>query len=223
MTAEPFMRVLSDYRLSETQKMHWQRVLRGLMHALFPKSRPDILRTTLFPWMKAIRSRSAAHDRWTAPGRRRNRCPLKGLRCFPMFRSESGPDAGRSYGHQPAYHGRLQHGGYVLYRTAQRSTASRGDNARYAVLHVPTAFAQPVRTGRLQPDFRCLEVRTSAKKARHRPRSASGRELQSRFSTASAHSCRSEPVLSRSRRKGETWTISGSMFSGRSESELSPR
>lgn len=32
MTAEPFMRVLSDYRLSETQKMHWQRVLRGLMH-----------------------------------------------------------------------------------------------------------------------------------------------------------------------------------------------
>ena len=32
MTAEPFMRVLADYRLSEAQKMHWQRVLRGLMH-----------------------------------------------------------------------------------------------------------------------------------------------------------------------------------------------
>lgn len=32
MTAEPFMRVLGDYRLTEEQKMHWQRVLRGLMH-----------------------------------------------------------------------------------------------------------------------------------------------------------------------------------------------
>ena len=32
MTAEPFMRVLADYRLTEAQKMHWQRVLRGLMH-----------------------------------------------------------------------------------------------------------------------------------------------------------------------------------------------
>lgn len=32
MTAEPFMRVLADYQLSEIQRMHWQRVLRGLMH-----------------------------------------------------------------------------------------------------------------------------------------------------------------------------------------------
>ena len=32
MTAQPFMRVLADYRLTEEQKMHWQRVLRGLMH-----------------------------------------------------------------------------------------------------------------------------------------------------------------------------------------------
>ena len=32
MTAEPFMLVLADYRLTEEQKMHWQRVLRGLMH-----------------------------------------------------------------------------------------------------------------------------------------------------------------------------------------------
>ena len=32
MTAEPFMRVLADYRLTEEQKMHWRRVLRGLMH-----------------------------------------------------------------------------------------------------------------------------------------------------------------------------------------------
>lgn len=32
MTAEPFIRVLADYRLSEEQKMLWQRVLRGLMH-----------------------------------------------------------------------------------------------------------------------------------------------------------------------------------------------
>lgn len=32
MTAEPFMRVLADYQLSENQRMHWQRALRGLMH-----------------------------------------------------------------------------------------------------------------------------------------------------------------------------------------------
>lgn len=32
MTAEPFMQVLADYRLTETQKMHWQRGLRGLLH-----------------------------------------------------------------------------------------------------------------------------------------------------------------------------------------------
>ena len=32
MTAEPFMRVLEDYRLTEERRMHWQRVLRGLMH-----------------------------------------------------------------------------------------------------------------------------------------------------------------------------------------------
>lgn len=32
MTAEPFMCVLTDYRISDDRKMHWQRVLRGLMH-----------------------------------------------------------------------------------------------------------------------------------------------------------------------------------------------
>lgn len=32
MTAEPFMRVLADFHLTEEQRMHWQRVLRGLMH-----------------------------------------------------------------------------------------------------------------------------------------------------------------------------------------------
>lgn len=32
MTAQPLMRVLADYRLTEEQRMHWQRVLRGLMH-----------------------------------------------------------------------------------------------------------------------------------------------------------------------------------------------
>ena len=32
MTAEPFMRVLSFYRIKEERKMHWQRVLRGMMH-----------------------------------------------------------------------------------------------------------------------------------------------------------------------------------------------
>lgn len=30
--AEPEMKVLNDYRLSDTQKMHWQRVMRGMMH-----------------------------------------------------------------------------------------------------------------------------------------------------------------------------------------------
>ena len=32
MTAEPFMHVLADYRLTEEQKMHWQRAMRGMMH-----------------------------------------------------------------------------------------------------------------------------------------------------------------------------------------------
>lgn len=32
VTAEPFMNVLDDYHISDSQKMHWQRVLRGLMH-----------------------------------------------------------------------------------------------------------------------------------------------------------------------------------------------
>ena len=32
VTAEPFMKVLEDYHISESRKMHWQRVLRGLMH-----------------------------------------------------------------------------------------------------------------------------------------------------------------------------------------------
>lgn len=32
MTAEPFMSVLEDYRISDNRRMHWQRVLRGLMH-----------------------------------------------------------------------------------------------------------------------------------------------------------------------------------------------
>lgn len=32
VTAEPFMKVLNDYHISDNQKMHWQRVLRGLMH-----------------------------------------------------------------------------------------------------------------------------------------------------------------------------------------------
>lgn len=32
MTAEPFMCVLADYSISDYRRMHWQRVLRGLMH-----------------------------------------------------------------------------------------------------------------------------------------------------------------------------------------------
>lgn len=32
MTVEPFMLVLGSYEISEKQKMHWQRVLRGVMH-----------------------------------------------------------------------------------------------------------------------------------------------------------------------------------------------
>lgn len=30
--AEPFMLVLQDYQISEERKMHWQRILRGMMH-----------------------------------------------------------------------------------------------------------------------------------------------------------------------------------------------
>ena len=32
VTAEPFMKILNDYHISDSRKMHWQRVLRGLMH-----------------------------------------------------------------------------------------------------------------------------------------------------------------------------------------------
>lgn len=32
MTAEPFMKVLEDYRIPNNRKMHWQRILRGLLH-----------------------------------------------------------------------------------------------------------------------------------------------------------------------------------------------
>lgn len=32
MVTEPVMQVLNDYALTETQKLHWQRVLRGVMH-----------------------------------------------------------------------------------------------------------------------------------------------------------------------------------------------
>lgn len=32
MTAEPFMKLLEDYSISDNQKLHWQRVLRGMMH-----------------------------------------------------------------------------------------------------------------------------------------------------------------------------------------------
>lgn len=32
VTAEPFMKVLDAYHISESRKMHWQRILRGLMH-----------------------------------------------------------------------------------------------------------------------------------------------------------------------------------------------
>lgn len=32
ITVEPFMRVLDDYHIADSRKMHWQRVLRGLMH-----------------------------------------------------------------------------------------------------------------------------------------------------------------------------------------------
>lgn len=32
MVAEPAMRVLGDYSLTDERKMHWQRILRGLMH-----------------------------------------------------------------------------------------------------------------------------------------------------------------------------------------------
>ena len=41
MTAELFMRVLGDYHLTEGQKMHWQRVLRGLMHGFVSEEQAE--------------------------------------------------------------------------------------------------------------------------------------------------------------------------------------
>lgn len=32
ITARPFMQVLEDYQISDDRRMHWQRVLRGMMH-----------------------------------------------------------------------------------------------------------------------------------------------------------------------------------------------
>lgn len=32
VTAKPFMKVLGEYHISDSRKMHWQRVLRGIMH-----------------------------------------------------------------------------------------------------------------------------------------------------------------------------------------------
>ncbi|MDD5804874.1 TetR/AcrR family transcriptional regulator [Blautia sp. HCP3S3_H10_1] len=32
VTAEPFMKVLDDYCISDSRKMHWQRIIRGLLH-----------------------------------------------------------------------------------------------------------------------------------------------------------------------------------------------
>lgn len=32
MTAEPFMQILDNYQISDERKMHWQRVIRGMMH-----------------------------------------------------------------------------------------------------------------------------------------------------------------------------------------------
>lgn len=39
MTAEPFMKVLNDYQLSQEQKMHWQRILRGMMHGFISEEK----------------------------------------------------------------------------------------------------------------------------------------------------------------------------------------
>lgn len=40
VTAEPFMKVLDDYNISESRKMHWQRVLRGIMHGFISEEQP---------------------------------------------------------------------------------------------------------------------------------------------------------------------------------------
>lgn len=39
VTAEPFMKVLNDYNISGSRKMHWQRVLRGIMHGFISEER----------------------------------------------------------------------------------------------------------------------------------------------------------------------------------------
>ena len=39
VTAEPFMKVLGDYHISDRQRMIWQRILRGLMHGFLSEER----------------------------------------------------------------------------------------------------------------------------------------------------------------------------------------
>ena len=73
MTAEPFMRVLGDYRLTEKQKMHWQRVLRGLMHGFvseeqsgyfshFPVSVEESYKTAIQCLVNGLRKEEGEND-----------------------------------------------------------------------------------------------------------------------------------------------------------------
>ena len=45
VTAEPFMKVHDDYRISDSRKMHWQRVLRGVMHGFISEEQWAIIKT----------------------------------------------------------------------------------------------------------------------------------------------------------------------------------
>lgn len=70
MTAEPFMQVLGDYRLTEEQKMHWQRVLRGADARLCLRSASGVLLSLPGFCGRELSDCRPLYDRRTAQGRR---------------------------------------------------------------------------------------------------------------------------------------------------------
>lgn len=72
MTAEPFMGVLEAFRLSDEQRMHWQRVLRGMMHGFaseehagyfshYPVAIEDSYRLAIVCVIEGIRNEEEMH------------------------------------------------------------------------------------------------------------------------------------------------------------------
>lgn len=60
MTVEPFMLVLDGYEINEKQKMHWQRVLRGVMHGFVSEEQSGYFRIIRLPSMRAAGWRCSA-------------------------------------------------------------------------------------------------------------------------------------------------------------------